>query len=183
VPSTDGAALNTVVGPVTAALVAVVLIGAVVDARSRRIPNGLTATAVVMALALRALVGSGALVDGLLGAALALALLVPLFAMGGVGGGDAKLLVAVGAFLGPKGFIVAVLATAVTGGLMSLAYAVRRGVILPLLLHTGGLLKYVFTGGRGGERRTLESPGALSIPYGVAIAAGALFALWYGGGV
>jgi hypothetical protein len=79
--------------------------------------------------------------------------------MGGVGGGDAKLLVAVGAFLGPKGLLVAVLATAVFGGVMSLAWSVRRGVILPMLMNTGGLLKYVFTAGRSGERVTLGHAG------------------------
>jgi prepilin peptidase CpaA len=164
-----------------AALLAVVLVAVWTDIRTRRIPNGLTVVALAAALALRALFGLAPLLDGLLGAGLALALLLPLFALGGVGGGDAKLLVAVGAFLGPKLFVVALLATAIAGGVMSLAWATRRGVILPALLNTGGLLKYVFTGGRKGERTTLEMPGVVSIPYGVAIAAGAVFALWFGG--
>jgi prepilin peptidase CpaA len=168
--------------PLSLALIVVVLIAVWTDVRTRRIPNGLTATAVVMALVLRALLDAGAVVDGLMGAGIALAVLLPLFALGGVGGGDAKLLVAVGAFLGPHGFFVAGLATAVAGGVMALAWSARRGVILPVLLNTGGLLKYVFTAGRSGERATLESPGAVSVPYGVAIAAGTLFALWYGGG-
>jgi prepilin peptidase CpaA len=161
-------------------LLAVVLVAMWTDVRSRRIPNGLTLTALLAALALRALFGAAAVLDGLLGAGLALALLLPLFALGGVGGGDAKLLVAVGAFLGPKGFLIALLATAIAGGVMSLAWTARRGVILPALLNTRGLLKYVFTAGRRGERTTLAMPGAVSIPYGVAIAAGAIFALWFG---
>jgi prepilin peptidase CpaA len=163
-----------------AGLIAVVLVGVWTDVRTRRIPNGLTAFALLAALAVRAVFGLAALLDGVLGAGLALVLLLPLFALGGVGGGDAKLLVAVGAFLGPGGFLVALLATAIAGGVMSLVYAVRRGVILPVLLNTRGLLKYVVTGGRSGERSTLATPGALSVPYGVAIAAGTLFALWYG---
>lgn len=166
-----------------AALVVIMVLGVWVDVRTRRIPNGLTATAVVMALALRAVLGAGPLIDGLLGAGLALVLLVPLFALGGVGGGDAKLLVAVGAFLGPHGFLIALLATAIAGGLLSAAYAAQRGVILPVLLNTKELLRYVFTAGRSGERTTLQAPGTLSIPYGIAIAVGALFALWYEGGV
>jgi prepilin peptidase CpaA len=161
-------------------LIATVLVGVWTDVRTRRIPNGLTIAALLAALALRAVFGLAALLDGVLGAGLALALLLPLFALGGVGGGDAKLLVAVGAFLGPGGFLVALLVTAVAGGIISVVYAVRRGVILPVLLNTRGLLKYVFTAGRGGERVTLETQGALSIPYGVAIAAGAIFAVWYG---
>jgi prepilin peptidase CpaA len=168
---------------IDAALVVIMVLGMWLDVRTRRIPNGLTATAVMVALALRAVLGAGPLIDGVFGAGLALALLLPLFALGGVGGGDAKLLVAVGAFLGPKGFLVALLATAIAGGLLSTAYAARRGVILPVLLNTRELLRYVFTGGRSGERTTLEAPGTLSVPYGIAIAAGALFALWYEGGM
>ncbi|HSK18061.1 MAG TPA: prepilin peptidase [Longimicrobiales bacterium] len=160
-------------------LLAVVLAAMWTDVRFRRIPNGLTVTALVAALVLRLILGATALLDGMLGAGLALVLVMPLFALGGVGGGDAKLLVAVGAFLGPKGFLVALLATAIAGGVMSLAWTARRGVILPALLNTRGLLKYVITAGRRGERTTLAMPGAVSIPYGVAIAAGAIFALWF----
>jgi prepilin peptidase CpaA len=167
---------------IAAVLVAVVVFAAVTDARTRRIPNALTVTALLAALALRALVGGPALVDGLLGAGAAMVLLLPLFALGGVGGGDAKLLIAVGAFMGPAGFVVAGLATAVAGGVMALAWSAHKGVILPVLLNTGGLLKYVFTAGRSGERATLETPGAVSVPYAIAIAAGTLFALWYGAG-
>jgi prepilin peptidase CpaA len=163
--------------------VAVLVIAALSDLRSRRIPNALTATALVLALALRAFLGDGALVDGLLGAALAFGVVLPLFAMRGVGGGDAKLLIMVGAFLGPKGFFVALLATALVGGVMSLVAALRSGVILPALFNTGDLLKWVFTLGRRGERTTLLSPGAVSVPYGVAIAIGSVVALYVGGGL
>jgi prepilin peptidase CpaA len=123
------------------------------------------------------------LATGLLGICLALTVLLPLFAMGGVGGGDVKMLAAVGAFLGPQQLLVALLATALAGGAMAVVYASMRGVILPALLNTRGLLTYVLTGGRSGERTTLQTEGAVSVPYGVAIAAGTLFALWYGAGV
>jgi prepilin peptidase CpaA len=168
--------------PLTTALVAILVVAAVIDLRERRIPNALTVGALMIALALRGSIGAGAVVDGLLGAVLALVLLLPLFALGGVGGGDAKLLVAVGAFLGRSDFFVALLAIAVAGGVLALAYAARRGVILPALLNTKGLLLYVFTLGRSGERTTLATQGAVSIPYGLAIAAGTLFALWYRAG-
>jgi prepilin peptidase CpaA len=174
--------MNAFATPLSMALIAVIVIAVWTDVRTRRIPNALTVTALLMALALRALTGAETVGEGLLGAGAGLAILLPLFAMGGVGGGDAKLLVAVGAFLGPKGLLVAVLATAVFGGVMSLAWSVRRGVILPMLVNTGGLLKYVFTAGRSGERVTLDTPGGVAVPYAVAIAAGALFALWCGAG-
>jgi prepilin peptidase CpaA len=160
----------------------VALVGCVHDLRDRRIPNALTIGALIVALALRAVFGMDEFVGGLKGAGVALGILLPLFYMGGVGGGDAKLLIAVGAFLGPKGFIVALLATAIAGGLMALMYSIKRGVILPALLNTRGLLTWVVTAGRRGERTTLQMEGAVSVPYGVAIAAGTIFALWYGAG-
>jgi prepilin peptidase CpaA len=164
-------------------LVVVLAVATWSDVRTRRIPNVLTLSAFVFALVVRSVAGLDVLADGLLGAGLALCLLLPLFAMGGVGGGDAKLLTAVGAFLGVHGLLVALLATAIAGGVLALVFAVRRGVILPVLLNTGGLMKYVFTLGRAGERVQLQVPGTLSVPYGAAIAAGACFALWYGGGL
>jgi prepilin peptidase CpaA len=167
----------------TGAFVCALVVAAATDLRSRRIPNLLTLTALLVALLLRAFLGGGMLVEGLAGAGLALAVMLPLFAMGGVGGGDAKLLIMVGAFLGPKGFFVALLATALVGGLMSLVAATRQGVVLPVLFNTGGLLKWVFTLGRRGERTTLGSSHAVSVPYGVAIAIGSVVALYLGGGL
>lgn len=164
----------------TILLVLVVLVAAAIDFRERRIPNALTLTAVVVALGIRALAGSDPFLGGALGAGIAFVVMLPLFAMGGVGGGDAKLLVAVGAFLGPSGFVVAMLASAIAGGLLAAVYSIRRGVILPMLLDTGGLLRYMLTFGRAGERTSKDAAGAVTVPYGVAIAAGTLFAIYWG---
>jgi prepilin peptidase CpaA len=161
----------------------VVLAGAVwTDLRGRRIPNWLTGAALLVAIAIRAAVGPALVLDGLLGAGLGLLVMLPLFAMGGVGGGDAKLLIAVGAFLGPWPLVLALVATAIAGGVISLVYAAWRGTLIPLVLNTRALLVNVLTVGRAGERRTLESAGSVSIPYALAIATGTLFSVWYGMG-
>jgi prepilin peptidase CpaA len=166
-----------------AALLLTVVLAAVLDLRSRRIPNLVTASAFLIALVVRSLIGFDALGAGLLGALLGFAVVFPLFAMRGIGGGDAKLVIAVGAFLGPSGMVVALLATALAGGVMSLAAAARSGVVLPALYNSGGLIKWVFTLGRHGERTTLLAPGVVSVPYGVAIAAGTMVALFLRGGI
>jgi len=149
----------------------------------RRIPNAVTVTAFGVALVLRGFAGDGALGEGLLGAALALAVVLPIFAMRGMGGGDAKLLIMVGAFLGPGPLVVAMLATALAGGAMAVIAAARGGFILPALAGTAELALWVISFGRRGARRTLESPGAVSVPYGVAIAIGSALALFVGGGL
>jgi prepilin peptidase CpaA len=162
----------------TTLLLVLVVLAAVSDIRTRRIPNVLTVCALFVALALRSFLGGGALVDGLQGAGLAMLLMLPLFALGGVGGGDLKLLVAVGAFLGPRDLLVALLVTAVAGGVLALGETIRRGVVLPSLLNTAGLARYFFTFGHSGSRPTLAAEGSVSVPYGIAIAIGSLTA-WF----
>lgn len=144
------------------------------DLRTGRIPNVLTVTGLAAALALRALQDPAQVVPGLLGAAFGLGVSLPLFALGGLGGGDVKLLAAVGAFLGPGKLVTALLAAGVVGGAMALAVAVWSGALAATLARTGGLLLRWLTLGRAGERRTLGAPGVVTVPYGVAIAVGAV---------
>ena len=82
-------------------LVLVLLVASWTDVRSRRIPNWLTVGGLIAGLAVRAWMGPGSVVTGVLGVALAAVLALPFFAAGALGGGDAKLLMAVGAFMGP----------------------------------------------------------------------------------
>jgi len=92
----------------------------------------------------------------------ALLVMAGCFAMGWLGGGDAKLLAAASLWAGPHAAVPFVIATALAGGALALALLFARAV--PWLY------------GRGPEwlRRLLTPNGA--IPYGVAIAAGAIAA-------
>jgi prepilin peptidase CpaA len=159
-----------------ALLIATVTTAAVSDVRSRRIPNLLTASACLIALALRSFIGGGAVLEGMMGVGVALLILLPIFAFGGLGGGDVKLLVAIGAFLGPKGFLLALGVTAIAGGAMSIGAAVRARALLPALFGTGDLVKYCLSIGRRGRAVTVDAMGT-TVPYGVAIMIGAVAAL------
>ena len=164
-------------------VVFVALVGAAgfADLRSRRIPNWLTLGILVSGLVLRAFEGLAALAVGAGGAGLGLAIAVVLFGLGAMGGGDGKLLIGVGAFLGYEDFVGALLLIGVLGGLLGLAEAVRRGVILPSAINAAGMVRRWLTFGRSGVTRTLESPGAVAVPYGVAIALGAIVWRFWGG--
>jgi prepilin peptidase CpaA len=104
-----------------------------------------------------------------------------LYAVGAVGGGDVKLLVAVGAFLGLGEVGGGLAAVAVAGAGFALVTVARRGLLPLLLINTFDLLKSWRTLGRG-RASTLDTPGVLTIPYGVPIAVGTLF-WWFGQGV
>ncbi|HWC06099.1 MAG TPA: prepilin peptidase [Gemmatimonadota bacterium] len=158
-------------------LAAVVLVAVVWDVRERRIPNALTVAGLVLAIALRSLEGPEALLVGLAGLVLAVVIALPLVALGGLGGGDAKLLAAVGAFLGPMQLLIALAITALAGGVMAVVLAIHRGALHESMVGAGVLVMNLFGRGIERPRRTIRSPGALTIPYAVPIAIGAL-AVW-----
>src|SRR5688500_5262829 len=96
------------------AILLIAMAACVTDLRSRRIPNVLTFGAALAGIAFHALAPEG---EGLGIAALGwaigiVAFFIP-FALGGLGGGDIKLLGALGAWLGPAGTVWLVLYTGV----------------------------------------------------------------------
>src|SRR5687768_10201997 len=123
----------------TVALVAVMATGAWTDVKDRRIPNRLTVAGTATALLLRVVMAMQSetwmpLLHGLGGLAIAFAVTFPLFALRGLGGGDVKLLMTAGAFLGIELIVPALLFSAVVGGVMGMVQAWQRGVIVPVLL-------------------------------------------------
>jgi prepilin peptidase CpaA len=164
----------------TVSLVGVMLVAAVSDLRSRRIPNKLIVIGLALGLTTRALEGWPALGGGLLAAGAALLFGMLLFSVGAMGAGDGKLMAVAGAFLGPELTLVALMTAAVAGGVLSFGIAIRRGVILPVLVRTRDLALWLATFGRRGERTKLDaSAGSITFPFGVAIAIGAVSA-WFG---
>ena len=163
------------------ALVALALAGGWYDIRTRRIPNALTLTGLLAAFVLRAPFGLPAMADGVVGAGFAFLVVVPLFALGAFGGGDAKFLIALGAFLGGSRLLGALLAIAIIGGMLAVLDSIRRGTMVRLLRDAFALGVNLLTFGRAGSRPTIASPGVATIPYGVPMAIGAV-AWWFLGG-
>jgi prepilin peptidase CpaA len=92
------------------------LVAAVTDIRRRVVPNWVTVGLLFSGLLARWL---------LVGAALALLLLIYPFARSWIGGGDVKLLAACGAWLGPLPMLIAVIFSAALGGILSLGCLLR----------------------------------------------------------
>ena len=112
---------------IVAALIGIMVAAVWTDLRSRKIPNRLTFSAMVFMLAYYStaygFAGCWFSVKGLL---LGTGLLLPVYLIGGMGAGDAKLMGAVGAALGMQGVFTAFLFTAVIGGLYALVMIVFR---------------------------------------------------------
>lgn len=160
-------------GPLTAVLIVVLVLAIWFDVSRRRIPNWLTVGGAVAALVVRGFIGAEAVWAGILGGTMGLSLGILLFAVGAMGAGDGKLLATVGSFLGFGVFVQALPLIGLVGGLLALAVTARNGTLLPTLLRFRELVLHTVTFGRVGERRTLAMPGAVTVPYGVAVAAGA----------
>jgi prepilin peptidase CpaA len=149
------------------------LLSAGFDLRTRRIPHFLTMPALAAGFVLSFLGGG---VYGLAGAALAVLLLAGVLALfaaaGGVGWGDVALMAAVGALLGwplPAWPLVlyALLYTALVGGALAIVVAARQH-------RLRAALKAAVTLPRAGGQK---QGSGVTIPYGVAIAAGTLWAV------
>lgn len=110
-------------------IVSIVLVeAAVIDGLKLKVPNWLTFHLTAAGLVYCGWVGgSTGLLWALAGAALGLALLLPLWLIGGMGAGDVKLMAGVGAWVGPSLVTGAFVSTAIVGGLMALAMVVWSG--------------------------------------------------------
>src|SRR5262249_18644720 len=95
--------------------------------RTRRIPNLLSGFGIVAGIVLNTVYfGSAGLLPSLGGMLLTVGLLLAPFALGGLGGGDVKMMGAIGALLGPR----------VTGGVLLGGLAFRGGI---MAIHPVGL--------------------------------------------
>ena len=165
--------------PAVVWLVSAILVeAAVIDGMKLRVPNWLTFHFVIGGLAFAAWSGGA---SGLLwatgGAALGLALLLPLYAIGGMGAGDVKLLAGVGAWMGPALTLGAFVATAITGGLMALAmvawsgqYA-RHWAMLQTIWHE---IVTVRDPVLLSEKAAARKPSMMLLPYGIPITVGSI---------
>ena len=136
---------------------------AILDLRTRRIPNVLTICAVVVGIGLNLwrAGGSGAMSSGA-GLLTGLAAFLPFYLAGGFGAGDVKAMAAIGAFLGPKGTLLAA------------AWTLMLGAICGLLVLAALAYRAARAPGNGWRLRHAVRQ---RFPYGVAIACGTAVSL------
>jgi prepilin peptidase CpaA len=147
------------------------LVAAYTDWRSRRIPNWLTVPGLLIGVSANTVAwGWAGTKSALLGAALGLALLLPLALVRGLGMGDVKFAGASGAFLGPEHVLTVLLASVFVNGAMALVLAIYKGRLLEVLRNIGRMLVSLARLRLPGPEYSLDNPNTLKIPYGIALA-------------
>jgi prepilin peptidase CpaA len=155
-------------------LALMVLFAANIDLKSNRIPNKITFPAILIGLAFHTwLNGFSGFMFSLKGAGLGLAIFIIPYLIGKIGAGDAKLMGAVGAFLGVKGVIIAFIYISFAGGIylfiLILFQREKFRGFFTELFHN--FLAFVLTRKLDMDNTTKTS-GRPCLCYGVAIAAG-----------
>ena len=159
----------------------VAIVACAFDLRTRRIPNALTIGAALAGLVFHRVTG------GLDGAAFAatgwlvgLCLFLPFFVLRGMGGGDVKLLAALGAWLGGNQVLWLAVYTGIAGGVMGVWVAVASGYMKTALRNVLGAVQFWGTAGlKPVPGLTLESSNSPRLAYALPILAGTLMVmLW-----
>lgn len=156
------------------------LFAALYDLRKKRIPNALTLPLFIVGLIWAVWFGG---LSGLAESAGASALLalpyIILFLFFGGGAGDAKLMGAIGAWLGLKQGLIVLACVAIAGGILALARAIVKRqvkfVLTSVFVSFYGALLQLMTHKKlqlVDEQTEIRQSGELIIPYGVAIFVG-----------
>lgn len=146
---------------------------ALMDLSTRRVPNVLTLGITALGITLAATnVSHITVAAALAGFAVGFVLMLPGHVVGATGAGDVKLFAAIGTLLGPAPIVVAFFYTAVAGGVLALAVALRRRRLRVTVERTAALVR---TG--GANVADIEKPTANNrFAYAPAIALGTLAA-------
>jgi prepilin peptidase CpaA len=147
----------------TALVIVYVTMVALIDLRTQRIPNLLSATAALLGLIEQvSLNGAPGLLSALAGAAVGLGMFLPFYLLRAVGAGDVKAMATVGIFLGAQATPLAVAFTLIAGSIV--------GVIVLMVQSSAAAgartRRFAYGGAIAvGTLATLVAPGALQLSF------------------
>jgi prepilin peptidase CpaA len=164
--------------PATATLCAV--IGSVFDVKSRRIPNFVTAPALLLGLFMHLILGGWSQFFSSLAAGLICGLIFLVFYLaGGMGAGDVKLILAVGCIAGLSHIAYLLVLTAISGGVMAICLALARGRLQQTFMNVAVLTSHHTSEGLTPHPDlNISNNQTLRLPYALAIASGAILTFY-----
>lgn len=162
--------------PAAVFLAVLVIVAAIYDVATRRIPNTVTMVGICAGLALNLWIqGWRGLVTGGLGILMGALVFLPLFLLRGMGGGDVKLMAAIGAISGPANCFVIFLLTSILGGVMAVGLALWTGRLRRAIRNIFTILRALARMRPPHETNpelSIDHPDSVRLPYALAIAAG-----------
>jgi prepilin peptidase CpaA len=149
------------------------------DLATRRIPNALTLSGMGAGLLLGGIsAGPAGLAASAGGMLLAIALLIMPFALGGIGGGDVKMMAAVGSLTGPRALLACLLVGMILGGLVAVGVLWRRGRLTEKLHAVGAMMRSaLLMRSLVPLRAPAQSENTVTLPYSVPLGLGTALAL------
>ncbi|WP_211451604.1 A24 family peptidase [Collimonas antrihumi] len=169
-----------VTDPRTCVLFILLIIAAVSDCRTYKIPNWLTASGTLFGLiysTAAAVSLPAGLLWGLEGMLLGFCMMLPLYAIKAMGAGDVKLMAMVGTFLGVPYIVFAVIATFIAGGIVALGFALFNKALGRILINVKNIVQTMVFSATGGFKPDVSLDAGRSVgrmPYGVSIGIGTI---------
>ena len=164
----------------TGVLMSLLVVAAICDVRTGRVPNWLVFAGAAYSLLYNGLFPAFPRDIGILfalgGLVVGLGVLLPMYALRVMGAGDVKLMAMAGAFLGASATLNAVLATLIAGGVLAMVLALLNGTVGRMVRNVAMMFRgtmLTFATGVGGLT-VHGGPSAGKMPYGVAIATGTI---------
>ncbi|QSH40972.1 prepilin peptidase [Lentisphaerota bacterium ZTH] len=152
------------------------IIAGYTEVKKRRIPNNLTYAALIVGIAGSFIIsGIPGLKMSLTGAGIAALVMLPFCLLGALGGGDLKLMAAVGAIVGYPLILWVLYYSCMAGGAMAVVYMLWSGKFLTTLSRAFSIML-------GKRENAVQKQGLkkeIIIPFGLAIAAGTLWTLFF----
>lgn len=171
-------AANWLVPLISWMLTVVLVIAAVIDGWKLKVPNWITFPMILSGwVASAAVFGWSGLAWSLVGTAVGLVLLMPAYAIGGMGAGDVKLLAGVGAWAGAAHTFWAFLVSAVIGGIIAVGMVLYRRKWRHHQMQFWSILTEIFVIRDPNELSAIAADRKstmLLLPYGIPIAIGTI---------
>ncbi|NEX61038.1 A24 family peptidase [Noviherbaspirillum galbum] len=164
----------------TDVLMALLIVAAVIDFRTYRIPNWLTMSGALFGLAYSIAVPfspQAGFLSSLGGLAIGLAIMLPMYVLRVTGAGDVKLIAMSGTFLGAGGVLPAIVCSFVVGGMAALGVALFRRSLGRMITNIKNISQSAAFYASGGMLPNMQvAPGASvgRLPYAVSIAVGTI---------